>query len=153
MANKLKSQLVTAGGRGGTAAVPPGGVALTLQREPVELLLVACQLEAGFLRDPKLLQGVLPCHLLDLIPVENQTSSHELIAGSFERLNPLLALLFTVALKAVFPLRLLNETDGENVLLFFGDSAVFQQQRSNGLSFICPEVEEKVHHQLHEALL
>lgn len=30
--------------------------------------------------------------------------------GSFERLNPLLALLFTVALKAVFPLRLLNET-------------------------------------------
>lgn len=32
---------------------------MTLQREPVELLLVACQLEAGFLRDPKLLQGVL----------------------------------------------------------------------------------------------
>lgn len=120
----------------------------TLQKEPVELLLAACQLEAGFLRDAKLLQGVLqgehrevmvrhgqgelgqpfsaawhtaglsadsqstaacgaansltqdgsskardpgqpqqptagthlPRHLLDLIPVENQTSPHELIA-------------------------------------------------------------------------
>lgn len=27
-------------------------------------------------------------------------------------------------------------TDGENILLFFGDSAVLQQQRSNGLEKI-----------------
>lgn len=58
LANKLESQLVTAGG-GNCCCSFWGKVGFTLQKEPVELLLAACQLEAGFLRDAKLLQGVL----------------------------------------------------------------------------------------------
>lgn len=66
LANKLKSQLVTTVWKGCCSSWGSSG--LTLQGEPVArassaqawgLLLACCQLEAGFFRDPVLLQGVL----------------------------------------------------------------------------------------------
>lgn len=89
--------------------------------------LPRAQLEASFLRDAVLFQRILSSHLLDLVPVEDQTASHKFITGPPEDLDPLLALLVCVTLKVVLPLWFLEKTDRKNISIFSADLAVFQQ--------------------------
>lgn len=72
----------------------------------------SAQLEPGLLRDTKLLQRVLACHLLDFTPIEDEAPAHELVAGPSQSLYPLLTLCVTAALKVVFSIRVFQEACG-----------------------------------------
>lgn len=116
-------------------------------------LQAVADLEASFIGYTVLLQGVLASEPVDFSSIEYQVLPHELVTGLDYGVYPLPTLLFRVTLKQILPLSFIQKCDREGLAVLPLHPTLLQQQSSNRLLLISPEIKQEVNDEFHEPLL